>query len=375
MKDLNRAFPEMTDREHRALMDAASSVREEEQTVKRKLPKAIVIFAVLALMTATVAVAEGFGLLDYLTQDQGIAVLPGLETTADVLVAETEHAIFTVKEAVFDGYSGSALVEVQAKDEKTLLTPFWRGNQYTSAWDALHEEGTEDMAISEYMAAHGFEQLVMADVSFASFGEGGIGTVVSQSQLHDFHGNRATFLITFFVPSADVIDGTLTQDYRFTSCLCVTPPFPNGPRNEKDVAEGSFTVPVDTQPLWMRTAKLDEEQVFDWAMRITGVKLIGTRLGVYLEVEYAMPDRYIAHDVTNSQIFDFCLLDSSGTRLPQSLTGGSNRYNTTEEGQIYQTYRRSYNASETPPASGEWHFQITDNVNGTTFSLPLIWAE
>ncbi len=375
MTDLDRAFPDMTDTEYRALMDAARSVREEETPMKRKIPNAILILALIGLMTATVAVAEGFGLLDRLKAELGMDVLPGLATTADVLVVETEHAIFTVKEAVFDVYGGCALVEVRAKDEKTMLTPYWRGNMYTPAWDVLHEEGTENMTVSEYMAAHGFEQLVMADVSFASLGEGGIGTVVSQTKLHDFHGNYATFLITFFIPDTDVTNGTLAQDYRFTSCLCVTPPFPNGPRNDRDVAEGSFTVPVDTEPLWTRTAKLDEQRVFDRDMRVTSVKLIGTRLAMYLEVEYTMPDRYIAYDVVNSHIFDFYLLNNIGTRLGQNMISGSNRYSITEDGQIYQTYLRNYTTRETPPDSDEVYFQITDNESRMFFGFPLIWEE
>lgn len=62
--DLRAAFREEPERCHRALMDAARSAKEDTP-MKHKFPVAILVAAILALMT-TVAIAEGWNVLQFL---------------------------------------------------------------------------------------------------------------------------------------------------------------------------------------------------------------------------------------------------------------------------------------------------------------------
>ena len=63
--DLHAAFPPMPESCRSALTDAARSVKEEEEPMKRKFTVAIVLAALLTLMT-TIAIAEGWNVLSFL---------------------------------------------------------------------------------------------------------------------------------------------------------------------------------------------------------------------------------------------------------------------------------------------------------------------
>ena len=56
--DLHSAFPAMPEECRCALSTAARSVKEEKEPMKRKYPVAILVAAILTLMT-TIAIAEG----------------------------------------------------------------------------------------------------------------------------------------------------------------------------------------------------------------------------------------------------------------------------------------------------------------------------
>ncbi len=368
--DLKRAFPQMDDSEYHALMNAARSVKEEKQ-MKRKIPKAVLIFALVGLLTITVALAEGLGanLLDRLFRDMDVITLPGLTTTPHILVCETEHAIFTVKEAVFDGQAGSVLVEVQAKDEKTLLTPYWNGTLDTPVHNVFWDESLGDMTIGEYLAAGGYGQMVMVDCWFEQNREPGAGeSHPGQSSTSHFDGSRATILITFSTRGADIEGNMLTQSYAFTSYPCIEEPFPSG----YDSCEGVFAIPVDAEPLWTRTARV-EDRVFRRRMCISSITLTGTRLGTYLEVHYELPYQYIREGLDSSNAFYFFLSDEQENSLPTASIGTPDRYTAPDREQ--QTYIRSYQAMETPPESGTLWLSVWDWPEKITETMRLVWEE
>ncbi len=369
--DLKNAFPPMEDAEYHALMDAARSVKEEGKPMKRKIPKAALIFAVLTLLMATVALAEGLGLnlLDRLFRDMDVNTLPGLTTTPDVLVCETEHAVFTVKEAVFDGQAGSVLVEVQARDEKTLLTPFWNGTMDTPVYEVFWDESLGDMTIGEYLAAGGYEQMVMVNCGFPKNIEEWAGeSHTGETHSSDFDGSHATILCTFSTRGADIEENMITQSYEFTSYPCIEEPFPSG----YDKCEGAFTVPVDAEPLWTRTARV-EDRVFRRRMRISSITLTGTRLGVYMEIHYELPHVRIREGVNSSNAFYFHLTDAQGERLAGASLGVADRY--TAPNREQQTYIRSYQAMETPPESGTLWLEVSDWTEKISETMRLVWEE
>ena len=107
MTDLNlraafRAEPESC---HRALMDAARSVREEKQTMKRYSFKTLVIAVVvmLSMLTTAFAASELLGWTDYFVS-HGIHTTPGMQNAMQ-MEPKTYHVgplTFTVQEAVSD---------------------------------------------------------------------------------------------------------------------------------------------------------------------------------------------------------------------------------------------------------------------------------
>ncbi|MGN0755207.1 MAG: hypothetical protein ACI4ME_12195 [Aristaeellaceae bacterium] len=127
--NLRSAFREEPERCHRALMDAARSVKEEDEPMRKHSMRTVLIAAVVALSMLTTAFAAGelLGWTDYLSRMFGIHISPQLHSAMqiDPQTYQVGPLTFTVNEAVSD----NRMVMVSAKIAPTdgsmaLLTQF-----------------------------------------------------------------------------------------------------------------------------------------------------------------------------------------------------------------------------------------------------------
>ncbi len=363
--DLKTAFPPMEDADRAALMDPARSVREEELTMTRKLPVRILIAALVLAAMCAVALADGWGmnLLDALFHDLDVAVLPGVTTTENVLQVENEYCIYTMREAAFDGFGGSVLIDIKAKDEKTLLTPEWGHSPDVLAAD-VGIDAADGMTLAEYADANGYEQIIMTSIAFPhnhlpSQGNTSISAISSST----WNGNEATILMTFSTQDAAIVDGMLTQDYEFIAY----------PRTYEQLdhveweqvvkrCEGAFTLAVE-EPLWTRKASCDG-RVFNRGVRIQSLTLTGTKLGTYLEVEYSLPYYNPGGSWRSENIIGFSLGVGDGSRLARGPVSAQ-RYAKAGSSTDH-IYNRSIEEVGQPRAAEGLRHNVPDEVRDQT---------
>ncbi len=126
--DLRTAFREEPESCHRALMDAARSVREERQTMRKYSFRTIVIAVIAALSMLTTAFAAGelLGWSDYF-ESWGIHTTPGMREAMQMTpkTYEVGPLTFTVQEAVSDNRFALMSTQIAPTDgSPALLTMF-----------------------------------------------------------------------------------------------------------------------------------------------------------------------------------------------------------------------------------------------------------
>lgn len=126
--DLRAAFREEPESCHRALMDAARSVREERQTMRKFSFRTAIIAAVVALSMMTTALAAGelLGWTDYF-ENWGIHTTPGMRNAMQMApkTYEVGPLTFTVQEAVSDNRFALMSTQVAVTDGSlALMTMF-----------------------------------------------------------------------------------------------------------------------------------------------------------------------------------------------------------------------------------------------------------
>lgn len=136
--DLRGAFREEPERCHRALMDAARSAGEETKTMKRKFPVAILVAAILTLMT-TVAIAEGWNVLAFL------GIQPDSEASQLVQPvsssAKVDNCTIRIDSAVTDGeYMAFDWTVTNTKPETPI---YLRIERFTGNGLEIYADGTD----------------------------------------------------------------------------------------------------------------------------------------------------------------------------------------------------------------------------------------
>ena len=126
--DLRAAFREEPESCHRALMDAACSVREERQTMRKFSLRTVIIAAGVALSMLTTAFAAGelLGWTDYF-ENWGIHTTPGMRGAMQMSpkTYEVGPLTFTVQEAVSDNRFALMSTQVATTDgSPALMTMF-----------------------------------------------------------------------------------------------------------------------------------------------------------------------------------------------------------------------------------------------------------
>lgn len=146
--DLHSAFPAMPEECRAALSSAARSVKEEKEPMKRKYPVAILVAAILTLMT-TIAIAEGWNVLAFLRvqPDSDAQTLVQLVSAS----ASVDNCSIRIDSAITDGeYLAFDYVVTHTKPEMPI---FMRVEQFTANGMKIGTDGTDDFD-NQWMPGH-----------------------------------------------------------------------------------------------------------------------------------------------------------------------------------------------------------------------------
>lgn len=138
LDNLHNAFPAMPDECRAALSTAARSVKEEDP-VKRKYPVAILVAAILTLMT-TIAIAEGWNVLAFLGIDpdsDAQTLVQPVSTSASV-----DNCTIRIDSAITDGeYLAFDWTVTNTKPETPVYLVV---EKFTANGESISTDGTDD---------------------------------------------------------------------------------------------------------------------------------------------------------------------------------------------------------------------------------------
>lgn len=133
--DLRTAFRQEPERCHQALMNAACSIKEEKQTMRKNPVRTLLIAAVVVLSMLTTAFAAGeiFGWNDYFAR-QGIHTTPQMQNAMqmDAKTYTLGPVTFTVQEAVSDNRFALVSTRIAPTDGSPALMTMFE-DDYVSA--------------------------------------------------------------------------------------------------------------------------------------------------------------------------------------------------------------------------------------------------
>ena len=245
--NLRAAFRQEPERCHRALMDAARSVREEKQTMRKHSVRTILVAAIVALSMMTTAFAAGelLGWTDYLSRMFGIHISSQLQSAMQI-EPKTYHVgpvTFTVNEAVSDSRNAMVSAKITTTDgSPALMTQFADdtigayGQERSGALMQLL--GVEDKRMPCYQVAAEkgiplYTVRVGIEVDEAIGGGEGM-----EDLMWDAEGNVAYFASSTLNPD------TVGKEVPATLFLRVAQIDENGEEIEKWITREPMTIPV-----------------------------------------------------------------------------------------------------------------------------------
>ena len=323
--DLRAAFRAEPESCHRALMDAARSVKEERRTVKRYSMKAIVIAAVVALsmLTTAFAASELLGWTDYFAA-WGIHTTPGMENAMQMepKTYEVGPLTFTVQEAIADNRFALLSTHIATTDGSTALMSMFADDPigaYGERSAALMKAvGAEDksQACYEVAAEKGIPMYsVRAIIEVDEQYNGGEGM---EDILWDANAN-----VSYFSQHTLNTDN-VGSELPVTVFLRVAQHDANGEEIQKWMTRETMTIPVGQL--------LDKKHyVPEKPLTVNGAELecINAELyitGAYLRFQWKMPDGVVNDDNFFMWLYhsdELLIKDANGAAFERgiSLTG------------------------------------------------------
>ena len=298
-----------------------------ERAVKMK-KFVVIVLAMLLALTASVGIAEGLGLFDFLQKTMGQPFLPGANELVqnDVAYGETDAVIYTIRQAMYDGKAVALLVEMRAKDDKTfLMGQAWspdepiRNYQYFTVGIDPNDERT----IAQCAADHGYTRFANASV------EVNMGDC---SGLDEWNNNVLTVLYSFNAEGDELV--LPLEYYARTYTLDST----DAPQRVPD----TITLKA-AAPLW----QVSSDESFDapgFGVRVDGITITGTAVQSYFTIRYTITDLEKADGFG----WNFSLVDMDKEYLPRGVLGMGGSARPEYNGQQL-THTDSFAAMDTPP--------------------------
>jgi len=319
--DLRTAFRDEPERCHQALMDAARSVREEKETMRRTPIRTLVIAAVvvLAMLTTAFAAGEIFGWTDYFA-NRGIHTTPSMQ---DAMQMEPRTynlgpVKFTVQEAVSDNRFALVSTKIAPADGSTALMTQFADDTIGAYGDRsrtlMRALGVEDkkMLCNEVAAMKSiplYTVRVAIEVEESLSGGEGMEDIMWDAQAN------VTYLSQHSLnPAAVGAELPVTLFMRVAQIDPVT-----GEEVEKWTAREAMTIPVGQ--------KLDEKSYTPIVpYTVDGVQLTGIRAELYVTGAYLTFTWQLPEGVENDDNFSIWAYHTD----PLLLTDGA--FNVFERG-------------------------------------------
>ena len=347
ISDLKYAFGQADDGFRNNIRETLAELRKNETREPAKrfgLRFAIAVVAACAVITATVlAVTNTWGILDFLSGRYLITnVLPGaaasIQTDVPQTGGKTELAVFSLREAFFDGQNIYAVVDVKPSSPKYLLL----GTDATPS-DTIRNMGPlfdgKTGTIAEYARAIN-KDMIRAWIHVANAN----GADPPSSNI-DFLLNDTGDLV--FMISCRFEDDSAELDIKLD---CGTAPFDN-PEDSDMINPGK----IQTSELSFTLANLSTgvkavsaaPAVYnDFGVRVDRVTFYKSPVAIYTSVEYTVIDSEKYNAAAGG--FRFKFVDADGKILPPGAGSG---YAKTIEGDGSQHIQLdSLRASETLPS-------------------------
>ncbi|MCL2670625.1 MAG: hypothetical protein FWF10_01135 [Clostridiales bacterium] len=279
----------------------------------RRLCLVLTVALMLILITgAALALSNAWGMMDFLRERSGVEVLPeavdivqkGMPQTG----AQTEHANFSVREAIYDGQVVYIVVDAKPTRPDYLLLGGDTWPEYPiSDLGPLFED--RDGLIETYAAENNLI-CVKADI-----GSPDDATEGSMDYIVEADGTLV-FMLKFKYDSADA-------ELAF-SIGCVSALFIE--------SEGQTKIDIDNLQISTLTAALRNtgtETVVstatatyaDCGVRVDKITLTGSAMAIYARIEYTVTDVEKFAQMDGCLWFEF--VDANGERLPMGAYGGA----------------------------------------------------
>lgn len=287
--DLRAAFRDEPARCHRALMDAACSVREEEQNMKHHSMRMVLIAAliVLSMLTTAFAAGEIFGWTDYF-EDWGIHTTPRLRGAMQMepQTYTLGPLTFTVQEAVADGRLAMVSAKIAATDGSQAIMTIFADDAVGAYGDRsrvmMNALGLEDGRLMCYEA--GAEKglpvyAVRVAVEVDEALDGGEGM---EDIMWDAQGNAV------YLSSHTLKRGAVGETLPCRLYLRVAQYDENGEEIQKWTTREEMTIPVGT--LLAEKTYQPEQPLNVSGAEMTGIHAELYATGAYLTFTWRMPD-------------------------------------------------------------------------------------
>ena len=330
---LRAAFPPMPQGCYDALMNAARSVKEEEQ-VKRVTLRAALIAAIIIIATMGIALAaQRLGWVDFYREYDNIALPSAAQEAMDATKPQTYTVgpmTFTMTQSLADGRIALGTTEIRMTDGTETL--------YAADCNDLSDpvEASVDTVMKRYRLEPGTSWLEAAQqLSLPLYSC--CAALEVEGAYSDGWGME------------DVLwgeDGALVYySMAATNPAAVKEALPaklymaarrydpkTGEELEKWVMEQEITVPVsallaerDYQPDGEATLTLSAEDGAPIEITLTGIHAEQYATGIYLSTTVKLPEGVGADDAT-ALVYSLSVCDAKGNELPQgvSLSGNAN---------------------------------------------------
>ena len=303
---------------------------KEERLVKMKKYAAIVL-AVLLALSVSVGIAEELGMFDFLVQKLGREALPEATSLVQTNVAwaETTDVTFHVKQAVYDGKAVALMVEIRAKDDKTMLmSSIWSPDEPIGWYEhsMAGVDANDERTFSQYAAENGYTRFASASLRI---------NAADGSEIESWNNNVLTVVYCFSAEGDELLlpiefrSRTYTYDVTYHM-------------DELQRIPDEITLTA-AAPLW--TVSSDQRfDAPDFGIRVDGITITGTPVQSYWAIHYTVTDvDKLRHLGWNANV-----VDMQKEYLPLGIlsvgSGSLPEYN----GQQL-TYTGTFAASEQPP--------------------------
>lgn len=323
--DLRAAFRAEPEGCHRALMDAARSVREEKKTVKRFSMKLVVVAAIIVLSMTAVAYAAGklLGWTDFFGDYSNTVVpqdaLQQMQVTED-LSWQVGPLTFTATELLTDGHIAISAIHVRTTDGSPALIT---GANTCDPVDPIRANGETGKAMEQRLGLA--ERATWLDAAaqlnlplYRVSAEHDMTHPLCEGEMMIDVLYNEDSSVTFFCLS--MLDTERVQD-TLTLPLCLDvmladPVTGEGTERWRDYDQ---TVTIPVCPVLESRTYIPETELVIEGQKLLKVEAVRYATGAYLTLTYEMnwedvSDRvYGLHDAT-------VLCDVNGNRLPDGMS-------------------------------------------------------